>query len=145
MDKVLADHLLYDYIMGLKGWKDKNSDTSNIYLLKVLNNDKRLGYAMYAVGVNYYEMAIRTGSNDFSKAIEYYLDSLKILPDHFEGYFALGHCYKKADMKLEALRAFRKVVELVPYEDHRVDPYGIVVHSLSQITTLVAELGKEAN
>lgn len=141
----LKDHILFDYIMGLKGWKDKNSDTSNIYMLKVINSDDRLGYALYAIGVNYYEMAIRTGSGDFDNAIKYYLDSLKIVPDHVEGYFALGHCYLKAGMKPEALRAFRKVVDLVPYEDHRVDPYGMIVHAQGEISKLVSELGKGGN
>jgi len=135
--------ILYNYIYGMKGWKDKDSNSSNQYLLLVEKEDERLGYTKYAIAINYYEKAIRTDSKEFDEALEYYLDSIKILPDHAEAYFSLGHCYKQADMKLEALRAFRKVLELIPYEDHRLDPYGIVVHAQGEVSTLTNELSKE--
>ena len=46
-------------------------------------------------------------------------------------------------MKEEALRAFRKVVELVPFEDHRVDYYGMVVHAYGEISSLSSELAEK--
>jgi tetratricopeptide (TPR) repeat protein len=141
----LGQSIIYNYIMGMKGWRDKDSDTSNEYLTKVLDEDNRLGYAWYCRAINSYEQAVRSGSSEFGKAIEYYIKSISINPNHVETYFALAHCYKKADMKEEALRAFRKVVAMLPYQDHRVDPYGMTVHAQGEVNTLVSELEKEGN
>ncbi|HOJ10143.1 MAG TPA: tetratricopeptide repeat protein [Clostridiales bacterium] len=140
LENQLGDALIKYYILAMKGWKERNSEESNLQLNKIIAKDKRLGYVWYCKGVNAYENAVRTNSGNFEDSIKYYLKSLQILPEHVEGYFALGHCYNKAGMKEEALRAFRKVVRLVPYEDHRVDPYGMVVHAWGEIDRLSNEL-----
>jgi len=136
LEKYNANKLLYNYILAIKGWKEHNAESSNNYIAKVLEVEGKLGYALYIMGVNYYEDTVRNNRTDFSKAESYYLKSLEIIPDHAEGYFALAHCYKKWGKNLEALRAFRKVVDLMPYEDHRLDPYGITVHAIGEISSL---------
>lgn len=136
LEKYNANKLLYNYVLAIKGWKEHNAENSNTYIAKVLEVDDNLGYALYIMGVNYYEDTVRNSRTDFSKAESYYLKSLENIPDHAEGYFALAHCYKKWGKNLEALRAFRKVVDLMPYEDHRLDPYGITVHAIGEISGL---------
>lgn len=136
--------LLAAYLEAVKGWKNKDSQASNQALEKVLKLNSGLGYPYYMMGVNYYENTVRNNETDFSKAAAYYQESLKYLPQHAEGYFALGHCYLKWGKKLEALRAFRKVVDLMPYEDHRVDPYGMTVHAYIQVNELMPFDVKEA-
>ena len=136
LEKYNGNKLLYNYMLAIKGWKEHNAESSNEYIAKVLEVDGKLGYALYIMGVNYYEDTVRNNRTDFSKAEEYYKQSLDIIPDHAEGYFALAHCYKKWGKNQEALRAFRKVVDLMPYEDHRLDPYGITVHAIGEISVL---------
>ena len=143
VENTLGDSILKYYILGMIGWRNKDNDASAVELEKVIQKDERLGYAWYCMGINKYEKAVRTGSGDFDDAIKCYLKCLKILPEYTEGYFAIAHCYKKADMKEEALRAFRKVVELVPFEDHRVDYYGMVVHAYGEISSLSSELAEK--
>lgn len=141
---VKDNELLFEYLGAIKGWKDKDSEASNGHIEKVFKVRKDLGYLYYMMGVNYYESTVRTGGTDFSLAASYYQESLKFLPQHVEGYFALGHCYLKWGKNLEALRAFRKVVDLMPYEDHRVDPYGMSVHAIMQVNSLMQYDVKEA-
>ncbi len=136
VEKIKDNIVLYNYLYAIKGWKEKNSDQSNQYVAKVIEADKNLGYAYYIMGVNHYENTVRTGGTDFSKAEANYLKSLEILPNHVEGYFAIGHCYLKWGRNLEALRAFRKVVDLLPFQDHRTDRYGITVHAQGMINQL---------
>lgn len=134
--------ILYNYLYAIKGWKDKDSSTSNGFVEKVIAENEALGYAHYIQGINYFEATVREGTNDFSKAELSYLKSVELLPNHAEGYFALAHCYKKAGENLPALRAFRKVVDLMPFEDHRTDPYGITVHAMGEISSLLQYEGK---
>lgn len=136
LKKYSGNKLLYNYVLAIKGWKEHNAESSNGYIAKALEVNEKLGYALYIMGVNYYEDTVRNNRTDFSKAEAYYLKSLEFIPDHAEGYFALAHCYKKWGKNLEALRAFRKVVDLMPYEDHRLDPYGITVHAIGEISNL---------
>lgn len=143
LEKYNDNKLLYNYMHAIKGWKEHNAESSNNYISKVLEVDGKLGYALYIMGVNYYEDTVRNNRTDFSKAQEYYLRSLEIIPYHAEGYFALAHCYKKWGKNLEALRAFRKVVDLMPYEDHRLDPYGITVHAIGEISALSQSITEE--
>ena len=142
IESTLENSILKYYILAMKGWKDKDSVQSNTQLDKIVKINDSLGYVWYCKGINAYENAIRTSSEDFSEAITYYLKSLQIIDNHVEVYFSLAHCYKKASMKEEALRAFRKVVMLLPYEDHRVDPYGITVHAQREVESLAREIGK---
>ncbi len=141
---VKDNELLFEYLGAIKGWKDKDSEASNGHIEKIFKVRKDLGYLYYMMGVNHYESTVRTGGTDFSLAASYYQESLKFLPQHVEGYFALGHCYLKWGKNLEALRAFRKVVDLMPYEDHRVDPYGMSVHAIMQVNSLMQFDVKEA-
>lgn len=136
VEKIKSNTVLYNYLYAIKGWKEKNSDQSNEYIGKVIAANKNLGYAYYIRGVNYFEKTVRTGGTDFSQAAQNYLESLNILPNHVEGYFAIGHCYLKWGKNLEALRAFRKVVDLLPYQDHRTDRYGMTVHAQGMISQL---------
>jgi tetratricopeptide (TPR) repeat protein len=133
LEAIKNDTLLYNYIYAIKGWKDMDTTKSNEYITKVIQQNGKLGYAIYINGINYYEEAVR---KDFSKAESFYLKSLELLPNHAEGYFALAHCYKKWGQNLKALRAFRKTVDLMPFEDHRTDPYGITVHAIGEINAL---------
>lgn len=136
VEKIKSNTVLYNYLYAIKGWKEKNSDQSNEYIGKVIAANKNLGYAYYIMGVNYFEKTVRTGGTDFSQAEKYYLKSLEILPSHVEGYFSIGHCYLKWGKNLEALRAFRKVTDLLPYQDHRTDRYGMTVHAQGMISQL---------
>ena len=136
VEKVKDNVELYNYLYAIKGWKEKDSDKSNGYIQKVIDANKKLGYAYYVMGVNYFEKAVRTGSTDFSLSEKNYLKSIDLLPSHVEGYFAIGHCYLKWGKNAEALRAFRKVVDLLPYEDHRTDRYGMTVHAQGMVSQL---------
>ena len=136
VEAIKSNVLLYNYIYAIKGWKEQNSDMSNQYIDKVIEADEGLGYALYIKGINNYEKAVRTGQTDFSEAEKYYKLSLGILPNHVEGYFALAHCYKKWGKNLDALRAFRMVTILLPFEDHRTDPYGMTVHAQGEVSGL---------
>lgn len=142
VENVKDSSILYNYLYAVKGWKDKDSQLSNEYIEKVINENNALGYAHYINGINYYEAAVREATNDFSKAEKAYLRALEILPNNAEGYFSLAHCYKKAEENLAALRAFRKVVDLMPFEDHRYDPYGMTVHAIGEINSLIQYEGK---
>lgn len=144
VEAIKGNQLLFEYLGAIKGWKDKDSEASNKHIDKIFEVRKDLGHLYYMMGVNYYESTVRTGETDFSKAASYYQESLKFLPQHVEGYFALGHCYLKWGKNLEALRAFRKVMDLMPYEDHRVDPYGMSAHAAMQIGSLIQYDVKEA-
>ncbi|NJD04696.1 MAG: tetratricopeptide repeat protein, partial [Ruminiclostridium sp.] len=137
VEAIKSNVLLYNYIYAIKGWKEQNSDMSNQYIDKVIQADEGLGYALYIKGINNYEKAVRTGQTDFSEAEKYYKKSLGILPNHVEGYFALAHCYKKWGKNLDALRAFRMVTLLLPFEDHRTDPYGMTVHAQGEVAGLL--------
>lgn len=137
VEAIKSSTLLYNYIYSIKGWKEQDSDMSNQYIDKVLQAEEGLGYALYIKGVNNYEKTVRLGLADFSEAEKYYKKSLDILPNHVEGYFALAHCYKKWGRNLDALRAFRMVTMLLPYEDHRTDPYGMAVHAQGEVSSLL--------
>lgn len=137
VEAIKSNTLLYNYIYAIKGWKEQNSEMSNQYIDQVLKADGELGYALYIKGVNNYEQTVRTGKTDFSEAEKYYKKSLSILPNHVEGYFALAHCYKKWGKNLDALRAFRMVTILLPFEDHRTDPYGMTVHAQGEVNSLL--------
>jgi len=139
----IEENILYHYINAMNQWKRKNSAEANSYMKQVLELDARLGYAWYCSGINYYEQAIRENTGQFDKAIECYLKSISIVPNHVEAYFSLGHCYKKAERYKEALRAFRKVLDLLPYEDHRTDPYGMTVHAQGEVNNLLSMVAKE--
>lgn len=143
VDVIKGFPIVYNYLYAVKGWKDKDSEVSNEYIQKVIDENNGLGYAHYIQGINYYEAAVRESTNDFAAAEQAYLRSLEILPNHAEGYFSLAHCYKKAEENLAALRAFRKVVDLLPFEDHRYDPYGMTVHALGEIRELSQYEGSE--
>ena len=104
-------------------WKRKNSAEANSYMKQVLELDARLGYAWYCSGINYYEQAIRENTGQFDKAIECYLKSISIVPNHVEAYFSLGHCYKKAESVITS------------YSIHYTKLYEVLRMSLSQISS----------
>lgn len=145
VEKLKDRTVLYNYLYAIQGWKQHDAPKSTQYIIKVTEKNPELGYAWYIMGVNAYEDTVRNGRTDFSEAEKLYLRSIRILPRHAEGYFALAHCYKKWGKNLEALRAFRKVVDLMPYEDHRMDPYGITVHAIGEISSLSKYDIKEGN
>jgi len=145
VEKHKSNIVLYNYIYATKAWREKDAAASKESISKVLAANNQLGYAYYVMGVNCYEETVRKNLVDFSDAEKYYLQSLEMLPDHAEGYFALAHCYKKWGKNKEALRAFRKVVDLMPCEDHRTDPYGMTVHALGEINNLSQYDVKEGN
>lgn len=136
LEKIKDNALLYNYLKATSSWRVQNNSECKNYIKKVIQADGELGYAYYIAGITSYEETVRTNKSDFKEAENYYLKSLNILPTHTEGYFALAHCYKKWGKNLEALRAFRKVVDLQPYEDHRTDPYGMTVHAIGEISNL---------
>ena len=133
----LGKSIIKPYILAMNEWRKKDTEKSNTYLNEVVASDSRLGYAYYCMGINEYEKAIRENTNKFDKAIEAYHKAMAIVPNHVELYFSMAHCYNKAGMNEEALYAFRKVVDLLPFQDHRTDPYGMTVHALGEISRLL--------
>lgn len=137
------DSLVYPYIMAMEAWSRKDNATAYSYMEKVLDEQPDLGFALYAQGINAYENTVRTGSEDFSEAIELYNDATQYIPDHVELYFSMGHAYKKAGNYKGALRSFRYSLILLPFEDHRTDPFGITVHAQGEVTELNRLLKEE--
>lgn len=141
----LGNSIIKPYVQAMKEWSLKNTDSATIYMDEVLALNGKLGYAWYAQGVNYYEFAVRNETGDFNKVIETYHKALSYIPDHVEIYFSLGHAYDKAGDYEDAIAAFYKVVDMLPYEDHRVDPYGISVHAYGKIEELKSLIPKEVD
>lgn len=121
--------ILQSYIYAMKAWSTKDLESATDYMDEVLEINDELGYAWYVQGINYYEYAVRNETDDYTDAIKAYQKALKYIPKHVEVYFSLGHAYEKAENHEQADKAFSKVIDLLPKSDHRVDTYGISVHS----------------
>ena len=136
MDK---SSLLYIYITGTTAWRDKDYSKAEEYLTRILEIESKLAHAEYLLGNVYYERSVMNNTTEFDKAEKHYLASLAMNPEHATGWFALAHNYDKwKGHEVEALRAFRKVVDLIPSSDHTRDYYGMTVHAQGNIDRLLA-------
>lgn len=137
LGKLDQSGILYNFITGTTAWRDKDYDKAEQYLKKTITLDGSLAYPDYLIGNVYYERTMIKKTNEHDSAEKYYLSSLKKLPGNATCWFALAHNYKKwGSHEVEALRAFRKVVDLMPYSDHTWDYYGMTIHSQQEISAL---------
>lgn len=136
LEAINGDIVLYNYIIGMRFWQQRDNAKSIEAMNKVVKEDSNLGYAYFHIAVNYHENIKAIGGTDYSTPVMYYLKSLELQPEHAEGYFSLGHCFKDWKRYKEALSAFRRVVDIWPYQDHVIDTFGISVHTGGQIGEL---------
>ena len=134
-----VDDLLSQYVLGVTAWRDADYATAETRLSAILDGNPDLAFAEYLLASVFYERSVFSKTDEFGKAEAHHLHSLTIIPDHVAGWFALGHNYNKwGGHEVQALRAFRKVVDLAPYSDHTYDYYGMTFHAIGEIDRLKA-------
>jgi tetratricopeptide (TPR) repeat protein len=135
--------ILVKYIKAVTQWRDKDYASAEKNFLEIINVKPYLGYAEHMIANVYFEKTMRENTKNFEVAEEHYIKSLAIQPNHVTGWYSLATLYEKwTGHEKEALRAYRRVVDLNPYSDHTWDYYGNTYHSLLAVKRLEAVVSK---
>jgi tetratricopeptide (TPR) repeat protein len=134
-----ARGLIADYALGVTAWKDKDYPLAISCLDRVIAKEPALGYAWYAKGCVLNEKLKTDRSAREEEAEACYLQCAAVEPGSLEVWFSLGNLYRTwPGHEKDALRCYRRIVDLEPSVDHSHDYYGTVYHAKIAIQELKA-------
>lgn len=138
---IITENSLFDhYIKALYyTFSDRDFDLAWISteeLLKIMPDSAQILYLAGTINFN---------KKEFESAIKYYTSSLKIDDSAPTLWFALANAFDAQEDYQQAYNCTLKVAELLQYNNHAVDIYGVQYHNNVLLNNLARKLEQEVN
>ena len=139
--QILAENPMFDnYIKALfYTFSGRDFDQALIYTEELLKTMPDSAQILYLAGT------IHFNKREFETAVEYYTASLAIDDSAPTLWFALANGYDALEDYQQAYNCTLKVSELLQYNNHAVDIYGVQYHNNVLMNNLAWKLEQEVN
>lgn len=144
IESISKDSIAYNYIFGTTAWRDGDYAKGPELMQKIIKERSDLGYPYFLLGTIIYEKALLEGKTDYEEAEKNFLKAVELQSKDINLWFSLAGMYGKwKGHEAQALRAYRRIVDIEPYSDHVFDHYGVTLHAYWKIDELTKIVGNE--